>query len=54
MEKIKEHQESLDVTNPRDYIDYYLIKQKQVKFLFIFYFLFLFFLKLKWMLLLLD
>lgn len=30
MEKIKEHKESLDVTNPRDFIDYYLIKQKQV------------------------
>uniref|UniRef100_A0A8C6GT43 unspecific monooxygenase n=1 Tax=Mus spicilegus TaxID=10103 RepID=A0A8C6GT43_MUSSI len=29
LEKIKEHQESLDVTNPRDFIDYYLIKQKQ-------------------------
>ncbi|XP_052028301.1 cytochrome P450 2C29 isoform X2 [Apodemus sylvaticus] len=29
VEKIKEHQESLDVTNPRDFIDYYLIKQKQ-------------------------
>ncbi|XP_051002908.1 cytochrome P450 2C26-like [Acomys russatus] len=28
--KIKEHQESLDVTNPRDFIDYYLIKCKQV------------------------
>uniref|UniRef100_A0A8C6GSY5 Cytochrome P450 n=1 Tax=Mus spicilegus TaxID=10103 RepID=A0A8C6GSY5_MUSSI len=30
LEKIKEHKESLDVTNPRDFIDYYLIKQKQV------------------------
>ncbi|XP_034362174.1 cytochrome P450 2C29 isoform X2 [Arvicanthis niloticus] len=29
LEKIKEHQESLDVANPRDFIDYYLIKQKQ-------------------------
>ncbi|XP_052028310.1 cytochrome P450 2C6 isoform X2 [Apodemus sylvaticus] len=29
LKKIKEHQESLDVTNPRDFIDYYLIKQKQ-------------------------
>ncbi|XP_060245057.1 cytochrome P450 2C26 isoform X2 [Meriones unguiculatus] len=29
LEKIKEHQESLDVTNPRDFIDYYLIKSKQ-------------------------
>ncbi|XP_007650079.1 cytochrome P450 2C26 isoform X1 [Cricetulus griseus] len=28
-EKIKEHQESLDVANPRDFIDYYLIKLKQ-------------------------
>ncbi|XP_059102900.1 cytochrome P450 2C25-like isoform X1 [Peromyscus eremicus] len=28
-EKIKEHQESLNVANPRDFIDYYLIKQKQ-------------------------
>uniref|UniRef100_A0A8C6W742 unspecific monooxygenase n=1 Tax=Nannospalax galili TaxID=1026970 RepID=A0A8C6W742_NANGA len=30
MKKIKEHQESLDVTNPRDFIDYYLIKRSQV------------------------
>ncbi|XP_008850149.1 cytochrome P450 2C29-like [Nannospalax galili] len=29
MKKIKEHQESLDVTNPRDFIDYYLIKRSQ-------------------------
>ncbi|XP_034364012.1 cytochrome P450 2C6-like isoform X1 [Arvicanthis niloticus] len=29
LKKIKEHQESLDVTNPQDFIDYYLIKQKQ-------------------------
>uniref|UniRef100_A0A8C6GSW2 unspecific monooxygenase n=1 Tax=Mus spicilegus TaxID=10103 RepID=A0A8C6GSW2_MUSSI len=29
LEKIKEHQASLDVTNPRDFIDYFLIKQKQ-------------------------
>ncbi|XP_059102667.1 cytochrome P450 2C29-like isoform X6 [Peromyscus eremicus] len=28
--KIKEHGESLDVTNPRDFIDYYLIKRRQV------------------------
>ncbi|XP_027263214.1 cytochrome P450 2C26-like isoform X2 [Cricetulus griseus] len=28
-EKIKEHQVSLDVANPRDFIDYYLIKLKQ-------------------------
>ncbi|XP_059102661.1 cytochrome P450 2C29-like isoform X5 [Peromyscus eremicus] len=27
--KIKEHGESLDVTNPRDFIDYYLIKRRQ-------------------------
>ncbi|XP_036024423.1 cytochrome P450 2C26-like isoform X2 [Onychomys torridus] len=29
LEKIKEHQESLNVANPRDFIDYYLIKQEQ-------------------------
>nr|XP_048308728.1 cytochrome P450 2C26-like [Myodes glareolus] len=29
LEKIKEHQESLNVANPRDFIDYYLIKLKQ-------------------------
>ncbi|XP_008829240.1 cytochrome P450 2C29-like [Nannospalax galili] len=29
MKKIKEHQESLDVTNPRDFVDYYLIKRSQ-------------------------
>ncbi|XP_021482541.1 cytochrome P450 2C50-like [Meriones unguiculatus] len=29
LEKIKEHQESLDVTNPRDFIDYFLIKRRQ-------------------------
>ncbi|XP_036048810.1 cytochrome P450 2C6-like isoform X1 [Onychomys torridus] len=29
LEKIKEHQESLDISNPRDFIDYYLIKAKQ-------------------------
>ncbi|KAM7330177.1 hypothetical protein ACRRTK_011790 [Alexandromys fortis] len=29
LEKIKEHQESLNVANPRDFIDYYLTKLKQ-------------------------
>ncbi|XP_059109735.1 cytochrome P450 2C27-like [Peromyscus eremicus] len=29
LEKIKEHQESLNVANPREFIDYYLIIQKQ-------------------------
>ncbi|XP_052569397.1 cytochrome P450 2C25-like isoform X1 [Peromyscus californicus insignis] len=29
LEKTKEHQESLNVANPRDFIDYYLIKQEQ-------------------------
>ncbi|XP_050000537.1 cytochrome P450 2C26 isoform X3 [Alexandromys fortis] len=29
LEKIKEHQESLNAANPRDFIDYYLIKLKQ-------------------------
>lgn len=29
LKKIEEHQESLDVTNPRDFVEYYLIKQKQ-------------------------
>ncbi|XP_041516926.1 cytochrome P450 2C25-like [Microtus oregoni] len=29
LKRIKEHQESLNVANPRDFIDYYLIKLKQ-------------------------
>ncbi|XP_075830091.1 cytochrome P450 2C27 isoform X2 [Microtus pennsylvanicus] len=29
LEKVKEHQESLNAANPRDFIDYYLIKLKQ-------------------------
>ncbi|XP_031200509.1 cytochrome P450 2C40-like isoform X2 [Mastomys coucha] len=29
LEKIKEHEESLDVTNPRDFIDYFLIQRHQ-------------------------
>ncbi|KAL1765540.1 cytochrome P450 2C29 isoform X3 [Sigmodon hispidus] len=29
LEKIKEHEETLDNTNPRDFIDYYLIKRRQ-------------------------
>ncbi|XP_021483149.1 cytochrome P450 2C26-like isoform X1 [Meriones unguiculatus] len=29
LEKIKEHEESLDVANPRDFIDFFLIKRRQ-------------------------
>ncbi|XP_051002399.1 cytochrome P450 2C37-like isoform X13 [Acomys russatus] len=31
LEKIKEHEKSVDVTNPRDFIDYFLIKGRQEK-----------------------
>ncbi|ERE77500.1 cytochrome P450 2C29-like isoform 1, partial [Cricetulus griseus] len=37
LEKIKEHVDSLDVTNPRDFIDYYLIKRQCIEYLQVLY-----------------